>query len=540
MSLDIPPPDQPEAPKPKVSPTEKSERLGGYDCEFITRPPDALQSDCPVCLLVLRDPAQATCCGYSFCGTCIERVQASKGACPTCSQAVFMVFPDKRLQRSLKPFQVRCTHAKQGCKWVGELGDLEAHFHSDCPYEVVNCDFHYAGCATRLPRKDVPSHVAENLTLHFTLLGVHGQKTEQRIAQLERENSELKTSLGRIQPYVPQFPINIVMTDFSRRSRADEVWMSEPFYTHPFGYKMRLKVYPNGAGLTKGTHVAVYGFLVRGEFDDHLPWPLRAHVAIRMLNQIANQSHQELTITFSESRDPKLVGRVLGNSELATMGRGNNSFLPITELDLDASKGRQYLKDDCLCFQVTRVYNLEYTGSMEKGLRTIERKLLSVESLIYKSPVPVEFLIPDFKQLKFHSDEWYSPPFYSHANGYKLCINVYANGWGGGKGTHVSVFVYLMRGEFDDNLKWPFCGDVSLELLNQLGDAEHHSWVVDFPRSVSATITGRVTSGERAASGRGNARFVPHIQLAFNSSKNCQYLFNDCLRIRIAKVELRN
>ncbi len=518
---------------------QKTEKIGGYDCEFITRPPDALQADCPVCLQVLREPNQATCCGYSFCRTCIERVQASKGSCPTCSQAVFTVFPDKRLQRSLNQFRVKCTHEKEGCDWTGELGSLESHFKSDCPCEVVDCDFLYAGCEVRLPRRDVPVHIAENLPSHFSLMGVHGRKTTQRIAQLEQENQELKTSLSSVRPYVPLFPINLVMTGFSQRSRADEVWMSEPFYTHPFGYKLRLKVYPNGAGLSKGTHLAIYGFLVRGEFDDHLPWPLRAHVVVQLLNQIGNKTHQELTITFSESTDPKLVGRVM-TGELASMGRGNNSFLPIAELDLDSSKERQYLKDDCLRFQVARVFNLEYTGSIERGLRTIERKYLSLESQTFKSAAPVELLLTDFKQLKFYSDEWYSPPFYSHPKGYKLCLNVYANGWGGGKGTHISVFVYLMRGEFDEGLKWPFRGDVTLQLLNQLEDAVHHSWVVDFPSSVNVTITGRVTSGVRAASGRGNARFISHSQLGLNSSNNCQYLKNDCLCLKIAKVELKN
>ena len=29
---------------------------------------------------------------------------------------------------------------------------------------------------------------------------------------------------------------------------------------------------------------------------------------------------------------------------------------------------------------------------------------------------------------------------------------------------HVSVYVHLMRGEFDDLLKWPFCGEVTIKL----------------------------------------------------------------------------
>ena len=38
------------------------------------------------------------------------------------------------------------------------------------------------------------------------------------------------------------------------------------------------------------------------------------------------------------------------------------------------------------------------------------------------------------------------------------------------QGTHVSVFTCLMRGEFDSHLKWPFRGDITIQLLNQLED----------------------------------------------------------------------
>ena len=36
------------------------------------------------------------------------------------------------------------------------------------------------------------------------------------------------------------------------------------------------------------------------------------------------------------------------------------------------------------------------------------------------------------------------------------------------KGTHVSVFACLMKGDNDDSLFWPFTGTVTIELLNQL------------------------------------------------------------------------
>ena len=50
-----------------------------------------------------------------------------------------------------------------------------------------------------------------------------------------------------------------------------------------------------------------------------------------------------------------------------------------------------------------------------------------------------------------------------------------ANGEGDGEGTHITVGTCLMRGEFDSQLKWPFRGTVTIQLVNQLEDKEHHT-----------------------------------------------------------------
>ena len=45
-----------------------------------------------------------------------------------------------------------------------------------------------------------------------------------------------------------------------------------------------------------------------------------------------------------------------------------------------------------------------------------------------------------------------------------MCINVDANGRGTGAGTYVSVYVHLMRGEYDSRLVWPFRGDITIQI----------------------------------------------------------------------------
>ena len=103
----------------------------------------------------------------------------------------------------------------------------------------------------------------------------------------------------------------------------------------------------------------------------------------------------------------------------------------------------------------------------------------------------------NFSQHKKVDDTWFSPPFYTENGGYKLQLVVYANGVGIGEGTHLSVFVYLMKNENDDNLKWPFGGDITIQLLNWREDKGHVEGILD--NTIPDCCT-RVTVGERAVS----------------------------------------
>ena len=51
---------------------------------------------------------------------------------------------------------------------------------------------------------------------------------------------------------------------------------------------------------------------------------------------------------------------------------------------------------------------------------------------------------------------------------------MYTNGYDNGKGTHVSLNTCLVEGEHDDDLVWPFRGDVTMELINWREDKGHY------------------------------------------------------------------
>ncbi len=143
---------------------QADKRIIGFDCEFVKPPPsEYVQSECPVCLQIIREPHQVTCCGKKFCKPCIEHIKATKKPCPTCNEE-FSSFADKGLKRSLYTLKVRCSHQKDGCEWTGELRQLDEHLNTDpqpekqldgCQFVEMDCIYN---CGDQLQRRYIQNH----------------------------------------------------------------------------------------------------------------------------------------------------------------------------------------------------------------------------------------------------------------------------------------------------------------------------------------------------------------------------------------------
>ena len=141
---------------------------GGFDCTFVDRPPKIFpQTECPMCLSILRQPYQVTCCGYSFCRLCIERTIVRKLPCPCCNAKKFNCFHNKGLERSLYEFKVKCIHESKGCQWTGELGQLDKHLNiktgedklqlKGCQFVQIQCIY----CSKHFQRSDIQIHQSD-------------------------------------------------------------------------------------------------------------------------------------------------------------------------------------------------------------------------------------------------------------------------------------------------------------------------------------------------------------------------------------------
>ena len=117
-----------------------------------------------------------------------------------------------------------------------------------------------------------------------------------------------------------------------------------------------------------------------------------------------------------------------------------------------------------------------------------------------------KLVMADFEEYKKDNEICYSPHFYTHPSGYKMCMEVHASGYGVSDGTHLSAFMCLMQGDFEDQLQWPFRGDIGIKMVNQDEDKDHIIKIAKFSSGVPCQ---KVTTMERSHYGQGFHDFYP-------------------------------
>ena len=175
---------------------------------------------------------------------------------------------------------------------------------------------------------------------------------EQIAIQKSEFNDLLETKCVSLQTHtmpLPVPPFYFSMANLNQYQSNGLEYSSESFYSHPGGYKMKVCVFPNGFSDSKGTHMEIFVGIVRGEFDDHLRWPLNGRITVQAYNRTTNQWSNEYTIVLNEKVcDPKYVKRCVDVLEHGCIG--TSQFLSLLELKNDYVKATNIVR-----FRITRV-----------------------------------------------------------------------------------------------------------------------------------------------------------------------------------------
>ena len=305
-------------------------------------------------------------------------------------------------------------------------------------------------------------------------------------------------------------PAILVMPNFTEKVNNKKCWYSNSFFAFNEGYQIRLSVDAAGYGDGKGTHVSVYLHLMKGPHDDKLEqsghWPLRGIFTIELLNQFTDNDHYTRSMLLSGYLCSDCTNRVV-EGDMAT-GVGFDQFISHDVIP-------DYVIEDVFRFRISYGNN--------------------------DDPLPVDHVAPlimnmtKFTKRKKNKEQWYSSPFFAFDGGYLMCAHIYAAGYGDGEGTHVSVFLQLMKGPHDDKLEqsghWPLRGTFTIELLNQLNDSDHYGHKIVLYDYLRSRCSEREVEDYMNSIGHGYCQFVSHNIIFYK--KASEYLKNDTISFRI-------
>lgn len=143
---------------------------------------------------------------------------------------------------------------------------------------------------SELQRRDTEIKALQQLTtqLQRTLQGKNAEIEDRdfRLSLIENSNYD-----GTMIWKIPQFSQR--MTD-AQTGKYTSIF-SLPFYSGRYGYKMCLRLYIMGDGIGKNSHMSLFFVVMKGEFDNILPWPFSCRVTFRLINQ---SSGRDVVDTF--------------------------------------------------------------------------------------------------------------------------------------------------------------------------------------------------------------------------------------------------
>ena len=177
----------------------------------------------------------------------------------------------------------------------------------------------------------------------------------------------------------------------------------------------------------------------------------------------------------------------------------------------------------------TRLSTIETEASDIKGTmqRALKKKTNALQNKISgRYSLTKGITVANYESVKRKNASVVGQPMYTHPGGYKFRVEIWPNGVGIAEGTHVSVDIVSLKGDYDAELKFPVTYTVSLQLLNQYRDQDNYSKRIECDYQ----------EGDYNKEVGSEFEFILKNDLYWNAETETQYLLNDVLRFRVTKV----
>ncbi|KAM6201946.1 TNF receptor-associated factor 3 isoform 2-T2 [Rhynchocyon petersi] len=446
---------------------------GGYKEKFVKTVEDKYK--CEKCRLVLCNPRQTE-CGHRFCESCMAALMSSASPkCTACQESVVKekVFKDNCCKREILALQIYCRNEGRGCTEQLTLGNLLGHLKNDCQFEELPCI--RADCKERVLRKDLRDHV-EKACKYREATCTHCKSQVPMITLQKHEDTECPCVVVScphkcsVQTLLRSEGTNQQIKAHEASSAVQHVNLLKE-WSNSLEKKVSLlqneSVEKNKS--IQSLHNQICSFEIEIERQKEM---LRNNESkILHLQRVIDSQAEKLKELDKEIRPFRQNWEEADSMKSSVESLQNR----VTELEsVDKSAGQAARNTGLLESQLSRHDQMLSVHDIRLADMDLRFQVLETASyngvLIWK--------IRDYKRRKQEAVmgktlSLYSQPFYTGYFGYKMCARVYLNGDGMGKGTHLSLFFVIMRGEYDALLPWPFKQKVTLMLMDQ-GSSRRH------------------------------------------------------------------
>ena len=496
----------------------------GYTYEFVATPPKALS--CHLCYLVARDPQLSVCCGTNFCRGCLERKTSERGSrgCPACNHTgIVTAFPNKLSDREIKKLIVRCLNNEEGCDWKDELAKLEGHV-ANCGMQGVECSLK---CGTTLKRAMLDGHLKNECPCRQTSCEYCNMTGEYHVIVGEHGDQCSKLPLN--------CPNDCGLTDIIRSEMEEH-----------------LKKCPLQKTICKYHNIGCKAMLTSEDQDEHDEACMKEHfqlmskelvvakeelananLRLNRANQFTEQIRNELmdvTLQASNAEQSleKLTDELSLTKEELVITKVNISKAEQNTENMQKEFEARMLKIQEEFYQWKEVSCSAFCGilpSLDWQAKLVASSVLLEQSNVV---VPVIIRITGVSEKTKNNETFQSPTFYTHDSGYRVCLLVTLNGVDECKGYCISVTISILSGPYDAKLSWPFMGQFTVSLLNQVKNSTH--------RFQRLTVNSKEIDTHSASSDLSAEyickRFISHTEL-FSASTFHKYYTADTIYLQV-------
>ncbi|MBN3299332.1 TRAF2 factor, partial [Amia calva] len=456
-------------------------------------------------------------------------------------------FPDNAARREIENLPASCSN--EGCSWTGVIKEYEASHEGRCELERVQC----GACGAQVRRGELERHREREceerslnckyckVTFSFKNIKAHDEVCVKFPLQCEgcgkkkipREKySDHTRSCGRFKTPCQYSAVGCkTVMPTGLWLSVTQHWMKQLLYKIDGLENEKQSEHEQSSILEHMGQLLSVVRTLREVEDSTVGGTAELETALGLYRAPEDGTPAKTLEAFT--RQHMLDQERIENLNKKVRPRPRTSPCKISQRSRTSpSKGpcTHTLEPVCLLIWpgAVQMHQMERSMAMkELHLAETEQQLRELEFCTYDGVFV--WKISDFSRRRQdaaagRTPAMFSPAFYSSKYGYKMCLRLYLNGDGTGRGTHLSLFFVVMRGKNDALLKWPFSQKVTLMLLDQ-NNREH---VIDaFRPDVTSSSFQRPISEMNIASGC--PLFCP---LAKLSGAKSSYLRDDTIFIK--------